>query len=914
MPAWSPAACDWRPCRTAADAIAGRLMDTLLWDLPLQRAAWRAYVASDTQRDRGPGTARRARRRCACSARRSPTGWCWRPAASWTCRQRSRGARWPPAGRWCCGTRTSGSARAAGRPSPPTWPRCSSALAADDRAVLLVRPHFRLFPDLRAAGRADLEARLRAAVARHPHVVLDESPDHLAALTACDAMLSDLSSLATELLPTGTPVLYLHRADGPGTNAEGAHFAEMYRADGWDDVAAFLDRVVAGEDPQRAQRLAAVAADMPLVDGRAGRRMADDLVDGLLDDLRVDVATLAPRLAPVVVHGLAVGGADLAVDADAALSLGGPAVPPQDGRAACRWTCPWAPTSSAARPAPRSRSRATARGPPAHRQHQRPGVDPRGRLVLTVASPVPLPTASAATQRPLLAGPRDGAVHSFDGRAVACNPLALQRALRRPATRPSTCGSCATPDARPGGCTPLLKAAAAPPGRGRPRPRWVVDNDAMADLLDKRPARCCCRPGTARRSSCCAGTSTGSRRATTASWPGATARPASGTSCCRRAAAAEVLPRAFRTRRGRCESGSPATTCSLDPAARAAPPRGAPRARPRRGHAASCCTRRPGASGRSTHRGRGPARPDAACWRAARARTPSSCAAPTASSPSPGRPPRAVRDVRRTRTWPSCCSPPTCSSPTTPPACSTSSSPAARSCCHVPDLEDYRDRRSAASTSTWSPRRRALCHRHDGGAHRRARRPAARAATADARYTGLPRPVRPLGRRARQRAGRGRGLPGLAAHGPLEPGRSCTPGRAVQVHPAGPAARPQDLPIAPGTAQHPGRSTWSTSAASRARAALRPRAAVEPVHPADGPAGPAGQPDPGAADLRVRRRRRSVSPAGDAGRAGGRADPARAAAGGAGAAHAGPRPRRARPAARARPRAGARGAVHATAG
>jgi hypothetical protein len=160
--------------------------------------------------------------------------------------------------------------------------------AGDPSMVLLLRPHFRLWPDLQVIGgdAARVEADVRAFVAAHENVRLDETPDYLDALTACDAMLSDLSSLASELLPTGTPICWLHREDGPGPNEEGKHFSSMYRAEDEAAVHVFLDQVTRGEDPRRAQRLEAVQRDMPYADGGAGARIAADLVASLREEFR----------------------------------------------------------------------------------------------------------------------------------------------------------------------------------------------------------------------------------------------------------------------------------------------------------------------------------------------------------------------------------------------------------------------------------------------------------------------------------------------------------------------------------------------------------------------------------------------------------------------------------------------------
>lgn len=264
-------------------AIGGDFMDRLLWDLPLQQLAWRSYVPAPSHKamyDRHCRTGS-AHVRVVGSAKldrlvRPPTGLDPvrelagdRPVVLWNPHFRLGAGGWStfdtyfePVLRW---------------------------FMAHPDVVLLLRPHFRLFRDLAVRGgvEARVEATVRRLVAEHENLVLDESPDYVPALTVADAMMSDLSSLATEYLVTGRPLLYLHRADGPGANAVGDHFALMETARSWEDVRGWLGRVRNG----RASRPDAglVQAHLGQVDGHAGERIATALVDDL-------VAALVPDL------------------------------------------------------------------------------------------------------------------------------------------------------------------------------------------------------------------------------------------------------------------------------------------------------------------------------------------------------------------------------------------------------------------------------------------------------------------------------------------------------------------------------------------------------------------------------------------------------------------------------------------
>lgn len=155
--------------------------------------------------------------------------------------------------------------------------------AARDDRVLLIRPHFRLFHDLRLVGGrwARYEPLVRDRVAQCPNIVLDESADYLDAFAAADALVSDLSSMIGEFLPTGRPVLYLPRPGGPGHNEDAGYLDELEHATDWDGVVRFLDAVCSGTDLNRTDREQLLQRHFPMLDGRAGARLAEHLVSEL---------------------------------------------------------------------------------------------------------------------------------------------------------------------------------------------------------------------------------------------------------------------------------------------------------------------------------------------------------------------------------------------------------------------------------------------------------------------------------------------------------------------------------------------------------------------------------------------------------------------------------------------------------
>jgi hypothetical protein len=169
--------------------------------------------------------------------------------------------------------------------------------AAHPEGVLVVRPHFRLAHDAAVVGGplAAMMSHLADAVRVHENILLDDDADYLPAFQAASVFVSDLSSLITEFLPTGKPVLYLHRQDGPGVNQDAEYLLALDVATAWPTVQSFLDDAVSGVDRSADRRRLVLDRHFPRLDGRSGERIADDLVQSFVAETASSNAAVRQR-------------------------------------------------------------------------------------------------------------------------------------------------------------------------------------------------------------------------------------------------------------------------------------------------------------------------------------------------------------------------------------------------------------------------------------------------------------------------------------------------------------------------------------------------------------------------------------------------------------------------------------------
>lgn len=261
----------------SANAAGGPTMQAMAYDLTAHRFAWRVFVRSEGQRQLFGEH---------CSVGNSHVRAVGSPRADLLIKNRLRDADLMRV--------------ASGRPlvlwnphfslgqdgwSTFLWyvERLLDNLARRDDLALVVRPHFRLFRDLRLLGpEGERIVRLVEGAARDaPNIILDDDVDFLATVSAADALISDLSSLVTEFFVTQKPILYLHREDGPGLNEDAGYFWACDVARAWPDVEMFLDVVAGGCDLGHSRRHFARRHFFALDDGDASTRIVDGVLSGL---------------------------------------------------------------------------------------------------------------------------------------------------------------------------------------------------------------------------------------------------------------------------------------------------------------------------------------------------------------------------------------------------------------------------------------------------------------------------------------------------------------------------------------------------------------------------------------------------------------------------------------------------------
>lgn len=168
-----------------------------------------------------------------------------------------------------------------------TMARAFFAFAKERPDVALIwRPHPALFRSLVDEGifRPDELDAFRAEVLA-AGVILDQRPDHRHAFAASSMLMTDLGSFLVEYLATGRPIVYLENPEGEGLNDEGRALIQYIDVARTPEHALHLATAyAAGNDPKAPMRAVARDRFLPMLDGRASRRVVDAIAAKLAPD------------------------------------------------------------------------------------------------------------------------------------------------------------------------------------------------------------------------------------------------------------------------------------------------------------------------------------------------------------------------------------------------------------------------------------------------------------------------------------------------------------------------------------------------------------------------------------------------------------------------------------------------------
>lgn len=151
----------------------------------------------------------------------------------------------------------------------------------------IIRPHPLFFKEMLRQQVWDEagEAEFRKLCAEKDNLWLDENADYMESFAASNAIMTDVGSFLLEYLPTKNPIMYLHHPEGYGLNDDGDLVDHYYRANLPEDIPPFFDMVSKGQDPMREERIGVTDEYLFGLDGKAGQRIADYIVEELSKEL-----------------------------------------------------------------------------------------------------------------------------------------------------------------------------------------------------------------------------------------------------------------------------------------------------------------------------------------------------------------------------------------------------------------------------------------------------------------------------------------------------------------------------------------------------------------------------------------------------------------------------------------------------
>jgi len=121
-------------------------------------------------------------------------------------------------------------------------------------------------------------------IASHENVYRFEDDDYRAPIIYADYIIVDRSAVMIEAGATGVPVMYMSNEDNnePLTEAVIPLVESFYQGSTCEDMINFLEMCRTSKDPKRKERHSAFKKCIPMFDGRAGERIKEDMIQGII--------------------------------------------------------------------------------------------------------------------------------------------------------------------------------------------------------------------------------------------------------------------------------------------------------------------------------------------------------------------------------------------------------------------------------------------------------------------------------------------------------------------------------------------------------------------------------------------------------------------------------------------------------
>lgn len=157
----------------------------------------------------------------------------------------------------------------------------------------VVMPHPKFLEMSRKILRTEVEkaaVQIIQNVENSQNACLSLDHDYRPALLSADCFISDRSSIMILAGVTGKPVFYMSAKDfsTPFNQAVEKIALSYDQGNTAQEMIRFIERFRKGDDPKRAERLAAVKEGLPFLDGHSGKRVALDLIEGVKSEKRKD--------------------------------------------------------------------------------------------------------------------------------------------------------------------------------------------------------------------------------------------------------------------------------------------------------------------------------------------------------------------------------------------------------------------------------------------------------------------------------------------------------------------------------------------------------------------------------------------------------------------------------------------------